>query len=75
MTGSRRLSQALSEGDGISVLVHVADPAGAAAAEKQGAEGLVLDRPAKGVRDATSLPVLFRGDSPGEATGPGGSPV
>jgi hypothetical protein len=68
VTGSRRLSQALSEGDGISVLVHVADAAAAAAAGRQGAEGLVLDRPAAGVREATSLPLLFRGESPGEAS-------
>ena len=65
MTGSRRLSQALSEGDGISVLVHVPDAAAAAAAEEQGAEGIVIDGPAQGVRDATALPVLYRGgDSP-----------
>jgi indole-3-glycerol phosphate synthase len=67
VTGSRRLSQALSEGDGISVLVHVADADAAAAAEGQGAEGLVIDRPAGGLREATSLPVLFRGESPDEA--------
>lgn len=67
MTGSRRLSQALSEGDGISVLVHVADAGAAAAAEEQGAEGLVIDRLAGGLRAATSLPILFRGQSPDEA--------
>ena len=64
MTGSRRLSQALSEGDGISVLVHVADASAAAAAEEQGAEGLVIDRAAPGLRDVAGLPVLYRGDSP-----------
>ncbi len=58
MTGSRRLSQALAEGDGISVLVHVDDAAEATVAEEQGAEGLVLDRPAQGVREATALRVL-----------------
>ena len=68
MTGSRRLSQALSEGDGISVLVHVADAAAAAAAEGQGAEGLVIVRGAQGLREATSLPLLYRGDSPDEAS-------
>jgi indole-3-glycerol phosphate synthase len=67
VTGSRRLSQALSEGDGISVLVHVADAVSAATAGEQGAEGLVLDRPAQGVREATALPVLYRGDSPDAA--------
>ena len=64
MTGSRRLSQALAEGDGISVLVGVADGAAAMAAEAQGAEGLVLDLPAQGVRDTTDLPVLAGGSSP-----------
>ena len=67
MPGARRLSQALSEGDGISVLVHVADPRAAAAAEEQGAEGLVVDRSAAQLRDATSLPVLFRGATPEDA--------
>jgi indole-3-glycerol phosphate synthase len=67
VTGSRRLSQALSEGDGISVLVHVSDVASAASAEDQGAEGLVVDRPAPGLRAATALPVLYRGDSPDSA--------
>ena len=71
MTGSRRLSQALAEGDGISVLVNVADATSAAAAEEQGAEGLVLDREAPGVGDATELPVLFRGDSPDAARAAG----
>jgi len=71
VTGSRRLSQALSEGDGISVLVNVVDAAAAAAAEEQGAEGLVLDCAAPGVRDATGLPVLYRGDSPDAARAAG----
>jgi len=68
VAGARRLSQALSEGDGISVLVNVADPQAAAAAEEQGAEGLVVDRPAAGLRTATSLPVLFRGATPEDAS-------
>jgi hypothetical protein len=68
VTGSRRLSQALSEGDGISVLVHVTDAAAATAAEEQGAEGLVIVRPAEGLRGATSLPLLYRGASQDEAS-------
>jgi indole-3-glycerol phosphate synthase len=71
VTGSRRLSQALSEGDGISLLVNVADATSAAAAEEQGAEGLVVHGSAPGVRDATGLPVLFRGDSPDAARAAG----
>jgi indole-3-glycerol phosphate synthase len=72
VTGSRRLSQALSEGDGISVLVHVADAAAAAAAEEQGAEGLVVKGPAQALRDATGLPILYRGGSP-DAAGKAGA--
>lgn len=67
MTGSRRLSQALSEGDGISVLVHVVDSEAAAAAEAEGAEGLVIDRTDGRLHEATSLPLLYRGTSPDEA--------
>ena len=44
--GSRRLSQAIAEGDGISVLVEVADAVAAQAAQDQGAEGLVVRGPA-----------------------------
>ncbi|MER3426076.1 MAG: hypothetical protein C4299_02595, partial [Thermoleophilia bacterium] len=71
VTGSRRLSQAISEGDGISVLVQVADAGAAARAEAQGAEGLVLDAPVPEVREASSLPILFRGRSPEEARAAG----
>jgi len=67
VTGSRRLSQALSEGDGISVLVRVVDASGAEAAERQGAEGVVLDAAAPDVRAATALPLLVRGGTPDAA--------
>lgn len=61
MTGLRRLSQAIAEGDGISVLVEVRDAQGARAAAEQGAEGLVLREPADGVRVATELPLVWAG--------------
>ena len=61
MTGVRRLSQAIAEGDGISVLVEVADGEGAATAQEQGAEGLVLRRPGADVRGRTHLPLLAFG--------------
>lgn len=67
MTGSRRLSQAISEGDGISVIASVADAGAARAAEEQGAEGIALGAPAPGVREATGLPILFRAGAPDEA--------
>ncbi len=71
MTGSRRLSQAISEGDGISVLVQVADAAAAAAAEAQGAEGIVVDARLPGLREASTLPILYRGGSPEDAAAAG----
>jgi hypothetical protein len=61
MTGSRRLSQAISEGDGISVIVPVSDLDGARSAEAQGAEGLLVSAALRGIREATSLPVIWRG--------------
>ena len=66
MTDARRLSQAISEGDGISVIVHVDGVDDARAAEEQGAEGLALVRGVAGIGEATPLPVLWLGD-PGEA--------
>lgn len=60
MTGTRRFSQAISEGDGISIVVPVDDPKSAQAAEEQGAEALVLNSHVESVREATSLPLLWR---------------
>jgi hypothetical protein len=68
---ARRFSEAISEGDGISVLVEVADEAAARSAEAQGAEGLVVTRPLPGLRDATVLPILWHAAGPGEAAGAG----
>ena len=68
MTGQRHLSQAISEGDGISLIVPAADAEAARMAEAQGAEGVIVDRELVGLRDATSLPILWRADgSPAEA--------
>jgi len=60
VTGTRRFSQAISEGDGISIVVPVADPGTARAAEEQGAEALTLDTAVEAVREATTLPLLWR---------------
>jgi indole-3-glycerol phosphate synthase len=54
------LSQAISEGDGISVLVEVHDAQSAHAAAAQGAEGVALRRPADGV-SAAGLPIVWIG--------------
>jgi indole-3-glycerol phosphate synthase len=58
--GERRFSQAISEGDGISVLVDVADGDAARAAEAQGAEAIVVHGRLDDVRGATELPILWR---------------
>ena len=72
MRATRRLSQAISEGDGISVLVPVADLDSAQAAEAQGAEGIILRASLERVRDATTLPILWGLDgSPDAARGAG----
>lgn len=63
----RRLSQAIAEGDGISVLVHVRDADGARRAEEGGAEGLVLRDIGEDVRAQTLLPLLAYGPGPEEA--------
>lgn len=66
MTDARRLSQAISEGDGISVIVHVDGVEDARRAEDQGAEGLALVHGVDGIGAATGLPVLWLGN-PGDA--------
>ena len=72
MSRPRRLSQAISEGDGISVLAAVRDLDSARLAEAQGAEGIVVGAPLPGVRDATALPILWRSSGPlREALGAG----
>jgi len=57
---ARRFSQAISEGDGISVLVEVRDGESARAAERDGAEALVVRTNGPAVRAATELPILWR---------------
>ena len=67
----RRLSQAISEGDGISVLVEARDPEAARAAEEQGADGLVVRATVAGLRAATELPVLWGASEPDSADAAG----
>ena len=61
MPGSRRLSQRISEGDGIAIIARVRDVESARAAEEQGAKALALDGPLAGIRESTSLPLLWVG--------------
>jgi indole-3-glycerol phosphate synthase len=63
VTGARRLSQAISEGDGISIIAIVRDVDSARAAQKEGAEGLAVTTRVDGIREATTLPVFFRVDA------------
>jgi indole-3-glycerol phosphate synthase len=73
VTGARRLSQAISEGDGISIIALVADPDTARSAEEQGAEGLAVRASAPNLREATGLPILFRVDASPEAASDAGA--
>ncbi len=61
MAASRRLSHRISEGDGIAFIVHVTDADAARAAEAGGAKALAADAPIAGLREATSLPLLWLG--------------
>jgi indole-3-glycerol phosphate synthase len=64
----RRFSQAIAEGDGISVIVDVDDLDGAREAEAQGAEALAVHAAIGNVKEVTELPVLWRASgSPSEA--------
>jgi hypothetical protein len=68
VTGTRRLSQAIAEGDGISVIVHVTDLDSAREAEAQRAEGVAIDGPIDGIREVVALPVFWAaGGGPNEA--------
>jgi indole-3-glycerol phosphate synthase len=63
-----RFSQAISEGDGISVIADVGDQEAARAAEAQGAEALAVSAGVGDLREVTELPVLWRGSgTPSEA--------
>jgi indole-3-glycerol phosphate synthase len=68
VNAARRFSQAISEGDGISLLVPVENVDAAAAAEGGGAEGLVVAGKVEGLRETIGLPILYRaGDQPRDA--------
>ncbi len=70
--GARRFSQAISEGDGISVIAEVDDAAAAESAQAQGAEAVGLRSALAGIHAATELPILWLADgSPGEAADAG----
>ncbi len=65
---SRRLSQRISEGDGIAIIVRVSDGESARAAQEQGAKAVAVDHAIDGIRSSTSLPLLWlAGTAPVEA--------
>ena len=67
MTGSRRLSQRISEGDGIAIIARVEDAGAARDAERQGAKAVAVARRIEGIREATTLPLLWIGtDAPAD---------
>jgi len=61
MRAVSRLSQAIAEGDGISILAEVGDATDAGAAELQGADGLGTRGDAQAVRASSQLPLLHLG--------------
>jgi indole-3-glycerol phosphate synthase len=63
---TRRFSHAIAEGDGISVIAAVEDADAARAAEEQRAEALVVRGDPAAVREATTLPILWRASVPPE---------
>ncbi len=75
MTGERRFSQAIAEGDGISLVVEVDDAATARHAEDDGAEAVLVPSGKETrlgeIRAATEVPVLFSfgGQPAGELVG------
>jgi NAD(P)H-dependent flavin oxidoreductase YrpB (nitropropane dioxygenase family) len=71
------LSQRISEGDGIAIIARVGDVDAARTAEEQGAKALAVERAVAGIRESTSLPLLWLGagapvDADAVAVRPGG---
>lgn len=67
MDSRRRLSEAISEGEAISLLVQVNGVAAAASAEAAGAEGIWTLGVVAGLSRSTALPTLVTGTTPEEA--------
>jgi hypothetical protein len=68
VTGPRRLSQAISEGDGISLIVAVDGADEARRAEERGAEALLASGAAvDAIRQASALPIVGFGGNGGDA--------
>jgi hypothetical protein len=61
--GPRLLSQRISEGDGIAIVAQVDTAEAARLAEEQGAKAVAAARAVPGIREATSLPLLWLGSA------------
>jgi pyridoxal biosynthesis lyase PdxS len=61
------LSQAISEGDGISLIMSVRDPEGARRAEARGAEALLAEGVVDEIRAASGLPIVTSAGTAGDA--------
>jgi len=61
--GPRLLSQRISEGDGIAIIAQVDSADAARLAEEHGAKAVAAARHVPGIREATSLPLLWLGSS------------
>jgi indole-3-glycerol phosphate synthase len=57
-----RFSQAISEGDGISLIVDVADADAARVAAAEGAEAVTVTSAIQDLREVTELPILWRAE-------------
>lgn len=57
-----RFSQAISEGDGISLIVDVADADAARAAAAEGAEAVTVTSAIQDLREVIELPILWRAE-------------
>jgi hypothetical protein len=67
VTGPRRLSHAISEGDGISLIVAVRGADEARQAEARGAEALLANEEIEAIRAASGLPIVTSSGSAGDA--------
>ena len=61
MTGPRRLSHAISDGDGISLIVSVRGPDDARRAEEGGAGALLAEGEVEAIRAVSGLPIVTAG--------------
>ena len=61
MAGPRLLSLRISEGDGIAIIAEVDSAEAARLAEEHGAKAVAASRHVPGIREATSLPLLWLG--------------